>query len=279
MLPFLSEHFGDPSSDHWMGRVAAEAIEDARNALATLLGCHPSEIYFTSGGTESINLGLVGFATELSNTEPELAEPHLIISAIEHLAVSRCAEELQRRGWRVTRIGCDQNGAIKIGHLESSIRNETRLISVMHVNHEIGAIQPIHEIADLCAGKNITLHTDACQSIGKLECDVSQLKVDMLSLSGHKMYAPKGVGALYVRSGVPIRSIGFGEYQERGIRPGMENVPSIVGLGQAARLAARGLGECADLLANLQDRFIHRIEGQFGIVAKSMVDKPIKYQA
>ncbi len=164
MLPFLSEHFGDPSSDHWMGRVAAEAIEDARNAIATLLGCHPSEIYFTSGGTESINLGLVGFATELSNTEPELTEPHLIISAIEHLAVSRCAEELQRRDGESPELAAIITEPSRLVTSSLPFATRTRLISVMHVNHEIGAIQPIHEIADLCAGKNITLHTDACRA-------------------------------------------------------------------------------------------------------------------
>lgn len=260
MLPYFSEHYGDPSNDHWMGRVATEAIEDARSAVSSLLSCHPTEIYFTSGGTESINLGLIGFASEWNPDSDHVQPPHVIISAIEHLAVSRCAEELQRRGWRVTRIGCDRDGAIKLDHLEGSIRDETRLISVMHVNHEIGSIQPIEKIAEMCSGRNIVLHTDACQSIGKIHCDVERLNIDMLSLSGHKFYAPKGIGALYVRSGIPIRSIGFGEFQERGIRPGMENVAGIVGLGQAARLAVRGIQDSNDRLAILQDRFIHRLE-------------------
>ncbi len=261
MLPFLCEHFADPTSGHWMGRVAQEAIEDARASLATLLNCHPTEVFFTSGGTESNNLGLLGAAAELEAERESNDACHLIISAIEHECVSRCAELLQRRGWRVTRIGCDPQGVVKLDHIENALRPETKLISIMQVNHEVGTIQPIRELRELCDHRKILIHTDAVQAAGKLSCDVELLGVDLLSLSGHKMYAPKGVGALYVRSGVPIQPIACGEYQESGIRPGMENVPGIVGLGQAARLAMDGQGDILDRLHTLSDRFLNRLEG------------------
>ncbi|MFO0921254.1 MAG: cysteine desulfurase family protein [Pirellulales bacterium] len=260
MLPFLGEHFADPSSHHWMGRVSFEAMEDARNAVATLLHCHPSEIYFTSSGTESINLALLGAAQEIENGLGPGAEPHMIISAIEHLAVSRCAESLQKRGWKVTRIGCNDQGVVKLDHLESSLRESTKLISIMHVNHEIGTVQPIRHLRELCDQREIVLHTDACQSVGKLRCDLELLQVDMLSLSSHKMYGPKGVGALYVRNGIAIQPIIHGEYQESGLRPGMENVAGIAGLGQAARLAQDGQVDILDRLQTLADRFLNRLE-------------------
>ena len=259
MLPFLGEHYADPASNHWMGRVTHEAIEDARSAIATLLNCHPSEIFFTSGGTESANLAILGAAYEIDETNPEVAH-HCIISAVEHLAVSKAAEILQKRGWRVTRVGCDAQGVIKLDHLESAIRPETKLISIMHSNHEVGTLQPVRQINDFIAGRGILLHTDACQSVGKIPCDVELLGVDMLTLSGHKMYAAKGIGALYVRSGVTIQSILHGEFQESGIRPGMENIANIAGLGQAARLAIDGLEDIGDRLATLRDRLIDRIE-------------------
>ena len=260
MLPYLTEHYADPHSPHWMGRVAQEAIEDARGALASLLNCHPTEIVFTSGGTESINLGLLGAANEIELIEDCPAMPHMIISAIEHPVVSRCAELLMNRGWRVTRVGCDRHGVLNCDQLESALTDDTRLVSVMLVNHEVGTIQPIREIADLCAGRDLVFHTDACQAVGKLECDVEQLQVDMLSLSGHKIHGPKGTGALYIRSGVPIQPIFMGDYQESGLRPGMENVPNIVGLGQAARLAIQHTDDILDRLAFLRDRFLAKCE-------------------
>lgn len=264
MLPFLTEHFADPHSPHWMGRVAQEAIEDARGAVATLLNCHPTEIVFTSGGTESINLALLGAAHEIEMEDDCPDAPHMIISAIEHPAVSRCAEWLMNRGWRVTRVGCDSEGVLNCQQFEMAITEETRLVSVMHVNHEVGTIQPIREVADLCAGRNLVFHTDACQAVGKLDCDVEQLQVDLLSLSAHKLHGPKGIGALYVRSGIPIQPIFMGEYQESGLRPGMENVPSIVGLGQAVRLALQRTDEIGDRLAFLRDRFLQRLESMIG---------------
>jgi cysteine desulfurase len=266
MLPFLGEHFADPSSDHWMGRACQEAIEDARSCLATLIGCHPSEIVFTSGGTESNNLALLGAASQLARSLPlesgssGVDRPHMIISAMEHMAVSKSAEWLQRHGWQVTRVGCDAQGSVSVDRVESALRPNTKMISVMHANHEVGTIQPIREISELCIGREVVLHTDACQSVGKIPVDVETLAVDLLSLTGHKMYGPKGIGALYVRNGVAIDPLLQGDWQEGGLRPGMENVSHIVGLGQAARLASQGLQEAADRLAMLRERLLDRLE-------------------
>jgi len=260
MQPFLGDFFADPSSSHWLGRASQEAVEDSRASVAKLLGCHPTEMVFTSGGTESINLALLGSASQIASQLPSNAPKHLIISAFEHSAVTQCAEHLQQQGWGLTVIGCDKNGVIAVDDIENALRPATRLVSVMHSNHQVGTIQPVAQIAELCRSRDIVVHTDASQSIGKIRTLVEELNVDLLSFSGHKMYAPKGIGGLYVRAGVPLQPIMFGEGNESGLRPGSRNVPHIVGLGHAARLIDTALQDGADRMVELRDRFLARLE-------------------
>lgn len=234
MLPWLSDHFGNPSSTHPYGRRAAQAVATARHQVANLIGAQPQEIVFTGCATEANNLALLGVARAHGT-----ARRHLVISAIEHPAVMAPAMVLREQGWDVTVVPVDGFGRISVEALEKSLRTETALVSVMHANNEVGTVQPIREIARLTRERGIVLHTDAAQSAGKLPLRVDELGVDLLTLAGHKFYAPKGVGALYVRSGTPIRSVLHGAEQEHGLRPGTENVASIVALGAAA-LAAQG---------------------------------------
>lgn len=263
MLPFLSEFYGHPSSTHWYGRAAQEAIEDARSNVASLLNCHPSEIVFTSGGTESVNLGLLGVARAITRNIPELS-PHFITSSFEHTCVRQCAAQLEREGWQVSVLGCDRNGVVRVDEFKDAIRANTRLVSVIHASHRIGTIQPIESIAEVCRERDILLHTDSAQAVGKVDCNVEGLGADMLSFSGHKIYAPKGIGVLYIRLGVPIEPILYGEGCEAGIRPGTANVSHIVGLGQAAKLAQAGLKSTIDGISNLRDRFHHQLESMIG---------------
>ncbi len=265
ILPFLNEFYGHPSSDHWYGRAAQEAIEDARSSVAMLLGCHPSEIVFTSGGTESVNLGLLGVARAITHNIPELT-PHFITTSLEHTCVRQCAAQLEREGWQVSVLGCDRNGLVRIDELEATIRDNTRLVSVIHASHRIGTIQPVEAIADVCHQRDILFHTDSAQAVGKVDFTVESLGVDMLSLSGHKIYAPKGIGVLYIRLGVPIEPILFGDGCEAGIRPGTANVPHIAGIGQAAKLAHAGLKSTIDGISGLRDRFHQQLESLIGRV-------------
>jgi cysteine desulfurase len=259
MMPFLGEFYAHPSNAHWLGRAAQEAIEDARSHLASLVGCHPSEIVFTSGGTESVNLALLGAARAIGREEPELT-PHLITSSLEHISVLKCAGELEARGWQVTYIGSDAQGMIRLEEVEAAMRDTTRLVSLIHASHLLGTIQPLAAVAELCQEHRALLHTDAAQTLGKIAVNVDELGVDMLSLSGHKFYAPKGIGALYVRMGVALEPIMFGEGNEGGLRPGTENLSHIVGLGQAARLVGQGMELANDRLSELRDRFRHQLE-------------------
>lgn len=263
MLPFLNEFYGHPSSSHWFGRAAQEAIEDSRSSLASLLGCHPSEVIFTSGGTEAVNLGLMGVARAISRNLPDFT-PHLVTSELEHACVRRCVQQLAIEGWEVTSIGCDRNGVFRLEEFEQAIQENTRIVSLIHASHRIGTIQPIDLISEICQERDILLHSDAAQSVGKIDCNVDHLGVDMLSLSGHKFYAPKGIGALYIRTGVPVEPIFFGDDCEGGIRPGTENVPHIVGLGQAASLAQVGLERSNELLEQYRDRFHRQLEQMLG---------------
>lgn len=267
MAPFLSEFYGHPSSCHWFGRAAHEAIEDARSTVATLIGCHPSELIFTSGGTESVNLGLLGAARIVARNEPTL-RPHVIISTLEHACVRRCAEQLEREGWAVTVVGCDNDGVVKLEEVDRAIREETRLVSIIHASHRIGTVQPIDKISDLCRDTEVLVHTDASQSVGKIPCDVEGMGIDLLSFSGHKMYGPKGVGGLYSRLGVALEPIHYGEPGEAGLRPGTSNVAGIVGLGQAAKLANLGLTNSIDRVSQMRDRFITQLREQLGVPIK-----------
>ena len=263
MLPFLGEFYGHPSSAHWFGRAAQEAIEDSRSNVACLLGCHPSEVIYTSGGTEGVNLALIGAARAMERSRPN-EKLHLITTVLEHMAVRKCVEHLEQSGWEVTVIGCDVNGVIRLDDFKAAIRPNSVLASVIHASHQFGTIQPLAEVAELCMAADIVLHTDAAQRVGKIKLDVESLGVDLLSLSGHKFYAPKGIGGLFVRMGVAVEPILFGEGNEGGLRPGTENVPHIVGLGQAAKLLMTGAESSADRLAQIRDRFHHQLESLLG---------------
>ena len=249
MLPFLHEHFGNPSSSHSFGHLAAQAVAEARNHVAALIGARTDEIIFTGSATEANNLALLGVARALDETKR-----HLIVSAIEHPAIMAPAMHLQEQGWRLTVVQVDGFGRISPNDIAQALQPDTALVSVMHANNEIGTIQAIRKIARFTRERGILLHTDAAQSAGKIPVDVDTLGVDLLTLAGHKFYATKGIGALYVRKGTPIRSILHGANQEYALRAGTENVPAIVGLGVAARLARERLPLATARLRSLRDR-------------------------
>lgn len=254
MLPWLHDQFGNPSSGHPYGRRAAQAIATARQQVADLIGARAPEIVFTGCATESNNLALLGVARTFG-----ASRRHLVISAIEHPAVMAPAMALQEEGWDLTVVPVDRFGRISLDALERSLRAETALVSVMHANNEVGTVQPMDEIAQRTRERGIVLHTDAAQSAGKLRLNVDELGVDLLTLAGHKFHAPKGVGALYVRGGTPIRSVVHGADQERGLRPGTENVASIVALGAAAAVAMRSLPAASKHLRAMRDHLHQRL--------------------
>ncbi len=241
MRPFLEQEFGNPSSAHFYGQKPKAAVETARRQVAELLGCSPKEIVFTSGGTESNNHAIRGIAGAMKHKGR-----HIITSTIEHPAVSEVCRFLEGNGFKTTFVPVDGQGVVDIQKLHRAVRPDTILITIMHANNEVGTIQPIAEIAEIAAAGGIAMHTDAAQSISKIACDVRQLGVDLLSLAGHKLYGPKGVGALFVKQGVLPEKYCFGAGQESGWRAGTENVLEIVGLGKACEIATR------DLEANMQ---------------------------
>ncbi|PID93346.1 MAG: selenide, water dikinase SelD [Bacteroidetes bacterium] len=240
MRPFLQSYFGNPSSSHAYGITTRKAIEKAREQVAKLINASPSEIIFTSGGTESNNYALKGVA--LANRHKG---NHLITSSIEHPAIFEVCKYLERNGFRVTYLPVDTHGIISIKELKRAIEKETILITIMHANNETGSIQPIEEIGKIAKERGILFHTDAAQSLGKIEADVESLKVDLLSIAGHKLYAPKGIGALYIRNGVTLEKLIHGANHEQNLRAGTENVLEIVGLGKAAEIAHRDLAQNA----------------------------------
>ncbi len=245
MLPFLREHFGNPSSAHPSGRAAKAGVDEARRQVALLLGASPTEIVFTSGGTESNNLAIRGVAASAPRGR------HVVTSTVEHPAVREPIAALVANGWTADAVDVDDLGSVSAGALLDRVDNRTALITVIHANNEVGTVQAIAEIA---AGSGETLvHTDAAQSVGKIPIDVETLGVDLLTVAGHKLYAPKGVGALYVRNGTPISPFVRGAGHESGLRPGTENVASIVGLGEACRLARVGLDEELVRVQELRD--------------------------
>ncbi|MCA9176329.1 MAG: cysteine desulfurase [Planctomycetales bacterium] len=248
MLPFFSRHFGNPSSLHRLGRAADEAIETARQRVAQLIGADSDEIVFTSGGTESNNLALFGVMRRFPPSS------HFIVSAIEHPAVAQPTARLRELGYKVTVVGCDSQGVVFADRVADAIQDDTRLVSVMLANNEVGTVQPLMEIAEHCRAREIPLHTDAAQAIGKVRVHVSELDVDLLTIAGHKMYAPKGVGALYVRRGTPLQPFLRGADHEAGLRPGTENTPYLVGLGFASQLAAKDLDLGGDVVASQRDQ-------------------------
>lgn len=254
MLPFLTEKWGNPSSLHSFGREAKVAVEESRKSLAKLLNCDPTEIIFTSGGTEADNLAIKGVAMYKGKTKG-----HIITTKVEHHAVLEPCEWLRRLGFEVTVLPVSPEGLVDAGEVERAIRNDTVLISVMMANNEIGTIQPYKEIGSIAKDRNIPFHTDAVQAIGKLPIDVKADNIDLLSLSGHKFHGPKGIGALFVRKGTKIEPIIHGGGQERGLRSSTENVPGIVGIGKAAELAKRDLEPTSQRMKTLRDKMIKSV--------------------
>jgi cysteine desulfurase len=254
MLPYLREFWGNPSSIHGFGRQAAEGVQQGRESVAKLLGCTPNEIIFTSGGTEADNLAIFGAALA-----KESKGKHIITSAIEHHAVSHSTEVLDKRGWEVTYLPVDAGGRVNPDDVRAAIRPDTVLVTIMHANNEVGTVQPITEIGAICREAGVWFHTDAVQSVGHIPTLVDDLNVDMLSLSGHKLYGPKGVGALYVRKGVRPKPLIYGGGHERNMRSGTENVPGIVALGRAAELALVEMESEAARQSTLRDTLIDGI--------------------
>lgn len=254
MLPYFTENFGNPNSQHAYGRRTAAAVDEARDTVASLIGAKPNEIYFTSGGTESDNWALRGAAH--ANAE---RGKHLIVSAVEHPAMISTAKELQKEGFEVTFAAVDEFGRVDLQKLKDSIRPDTTFIGVMTANNEIGTLQPIAEISALARERGILFFTDAVQAAGALKLNVKEPAVDMLSFSGHKFYGPKGVGVLYVRSGVRVGKIITGGHQERSMRGGTTNVPGIVGLAEAFRIANEEMAQNNAHVSAIRDRFIARV--------------------
>ena len=256
MLPYLTEKFGNPSSVHQFGQEARAAVDRSRREIAALIGAKPNEIVFVSGGTEANNLAIRGLC-EAAETYGR----HIITSAIEHPSVRGVLEELESRGWSVTRLPVYQAGLVRVEDVGKALRPDTVLISIMYANNEIGTVQPIAAIGELvrqerAAGhRHLFLHTDAVQAAGRVELNVDALGCDLLSLSAHKLYAPKGVGALYVRRGVRLESQSVGGHQERERRAGTEAVPAIVGFGVATKLAREELSQRNEKVLTLRDRF------------------------
>lgn len=255
MQPFFTGHYGNPSSAHSLGRGAKEAIEDSRSKVAGMIGCDAEEIIFTSGGTEANNLAIKGIMFQYTP-----GDGHLIISQVEHPAVSMPADFLQRLGYDISIVPCDVNGIVQPDAIENALRPDTRLVSIMHANNEIGVVQPIAEIARVCQRHDVLVHTDASQSIGKIPAFIQELEVDLLTIAGHKFYGPKGVGALFVRKGLTLEPLQHGAGHENGIRAGTENTPYIVGLGQAAHLAAKGLDESSVGMNRLRNRLEKQLQ-------------------
>jgi cysteine desulfurase len=267
MLPYFSGEFGNAASIHTFGQKARAAVETAREQVAALIGARPQEIIFTSGGTESDNHAIFGIVAASSGAEKKVAssgaekhapadghQKHVITSAIEHEAVLNACQALEQRGGHVTYLPVDREGQIDLDDLRRAIRPETVLITIMHANNELGTVQPLEEIGRIATQADVTFHTDAVQSAGKIPIDVNKFRLDLLSLSGHKLYAPKGIGALYVRGGTRLRQLLYGGHHQRGFRPGTENVAGIVGLGKAAEIARKSLFEDAHRVSVLRDK-------------------------
>ena len=262
LLPYLAEVFGNPSSSHPYGKKAKEAVEAARARVAALLGCNSTEVIFTSGGTESNNQALIGVA--LANSD---RGKHLISTTIEHPAVLKPLHWLEGQGFTVTYLPVDGAGRVDPQAVRRAATGETILVSVMHANNEVGTIQPLAEIGAIAREKGIIFHTDAAQSVGKIPARVNDLRVDLLSVAGHKLYGPKGTGALFIRRGVKINSYLHGAGQEGGRRAGTENVPYIAALGKAAELAAQRLASDGARILSLRERLYNTLrESVDGVV-------------
>ncbi len=254
MLKYFLEYYGNPSSVHFFGRQVKKALEEARMQVAALIGADFSEIIFTSGGTEADNLAIQGTVKARANKGK-----HLITTAIEHHAVLDTFKYLAKSGYELTILPVDEEGLVSIDQVNNAVRPDTILISVMHANNEVGSVQPIAEIGKIARKNGIIFHVDAVQSLGKLPINVVKMNIDLLTISGHKIYGPKGVGALYVRKGIKISPLIFGGSQERKVRSGTENAPGIIGFGKACELAGQRMEEENPELIRLRDKLINGI--------------------
>ncbi|MGQ0790953.1 MAG: cysteine desulfurase family protein [Nitrosopumilaceae archaeon] len=259
MIPFLQDQFGNPSSIHRYGRFAQRAIQNARKQIANLINSYPSEILLTSGGTESNNTALFGLAHAAKGN-------HIVTSSIEHEAILEPCKKLEKEGFEITYIPVDNSGLVNSKDIEKSITPETCLVSIMFANNEVGTIQPIQEISKICHDKQIVFHTDAVQAVGKVNLDVKELGIDMLSISSHKINGPKGVGALYIKKGIEIIPFIFGGGQENGMRSGTENVASIVGFGKACQLAQENMKQNILHLQNIRNNLIAKVMKEIPLV-------------
>lgn len=252
MMPYLTESYGNPSSIYKLGRDSKRAIETAREKCAAALGCTPSEIYFTGGGSESDNWALLGTARKLAPT----GKKHIITTAVEHHAILHTCAALEKEGFEVTYLPVDSEGKISLTELENAVRPDTALVTIMYANNEIGVINPISEIGKICRKKGVLFHTDAVQAVGNVPINVVEQSIDMLSLSGHKIHAQKGVGILYIRKGITLPNLINGGGQERSKRAGTENVPAIVGLGVALENAVSDIPGKIEKVSKMRDRLI-----------------------
>lgn len=257
MLPYFEKNYGNPSSIYKLGRESKKAVEDAREKIAKVLNAKPEEIYFTAGGSESDNTAIKGIAYAARQKGN-----HIITSKIEHPAVLETCKSLEKEGFEVTYVDVDENGILDLEKFREAITDKTILVSIMFANNEIGTIQPIKEIGEITKVKNIYFHTDAVQAVGSLKIDVEELGIDALSLSAHKFYGPKGVGALYIKKGVKFEKYLYGGHQERNKRAGTENVPAIVGLGKAIAMAYENLEEHNVKIKKLRDYYVLEVQNK-----------------
>lgn len=257
MLPYFQEVFENASTVYRKGRIASKAVDDAREQVAQALNAEPSEIYFTSGGSEADNWAIVGTVRYLKSK----GKTHIITSNFEHHAVLHTVESLEKEGFDVTYIPVDEDGLIDPIDVKKAIRNDTAIVSIMYANNEIGTIQPIDQISEICRENGVLFHTDAVQAVGNIPIDLQKLKVDLLSLSGHKIHAQKGIGALYIRKGLVLPNLIYGGGQEKGKRAGTENVPAIVGLGTAITAATRNIEEKIKVVTEKRERIIDGLLG------------------
>ena len=252
MMPYLTESYGNPSSIYKLGRDTRRAVETAREKCAAALGCTPSEIYFTSGGSESDNWAVLGTARKLAPT----GKKHIITTAVDHHAILHTCAALEKEGFEVTYLPVDSEGRLSLNELENAIRPDTALVTIMYANNEIGVINPIPEIGKICRQKCVLFHTDAVQAVGNVPINVAEQSIDMLSLSGHKIHAQKGIGILYIRKGITLPNLINGGGQERSKRAGTENVPAIIGLSVALENAVSNIPEKVKRVSEKRDRLI-----------------------
>ena len=261
MLPYFTNDFGNADSQHFFGRDTAKAVADARETVANIIGCKPNELYFTGSGTEADNWALKGVALHKKDKGN-----HVIISAIEHHAILTTAEWLENNGFRVTRLPVDSTGLVRVSDLEKAIDNQTTIVSIMYVNNEVGTIQPIKELAEIAHKHGALFHSDCVQAIPYMKIDVKDLGIDLLTISGHKFYGPKGVGALYIRNGVKLDKLICGGGQERSQRGGTTNTPAVVGMAKALEISQQEMEKNNKHIAKLCDHFVDRVQAEIPYV-------------